>query len=83
MSEAIKTLGSTVDLLKIDCEGAEWDLLRAEGVWDKIQNIAMEYHLFNKGQTLEILKATIESLGFKIKMVKPTDKYYGDLIASR
>lgn len=83
LSEAIRNIGKQVDLAKIDCEGAEWDLFKAVDVWDKIQNIAMEYHLFKKGQTLEQLKTIIESLGFEIKMVKPTDQYYGDLIASR
>ena len=83
LSEAVRNLGDRIDLVKIDCEGAEWDLFQAVSVWDKIQNIAMEYHLYKKGQTLEALKETIESLGFTIEMVKPTNQYYGDLIASR
>jgi FkbM family methyltransferase len=80
---AVENMGGKIDLAKIDCEGAEWDLFKAATVWDKVQNIAMEYHLYRKGQTLEKLQAMIQSLGFKIITVQPTNQYYGNLIASR
>jgi len=37
---------SHIDLLKIDCEGAEWDVLMgiAEQDWDKIKSIVVEIH---------------------------------------
>ena len=34
-----------VDLLKLDCEGAEWDILpAAEGVLPRVRQICMEFH---------------------------------------
>ena len=83
LSKAIDNLGGHVDLAKIDCEGAEWDLFEAPDVWDKVQNITMEYHLYKKKHTLEKLQQIITMLGFKIKNLQPTNQYYGNLIASR
>ncbi len=62
LSKAIENLGNFVDLMKIDCEGAEWNLFETANVWDKIQNITMEYHLYKKGQTLEKIKTIIRHL---------------------
>jgi FkbM family methyltransferase len=83
LSKAIDNLGGHVDLAKIDCEGAEWELFEASDVWHKMQNITMEYHLYKKKHTLEKLQETITKLGFKIESLQPTNQYYGNLIASR
>ncbi len=83
LSKTIDNLGGHVDLAKIDCEGAEWNLFEAPNVWGKVQNIAMEYHLYQKKHTLEKLQQIITMLGFKIKNLQPTNQYYGTLIASR
>ena len=83
LSKAIDNLGGHVDLVKCDCEGAEWELFEASNVWDKVDNITMEYHLYQKKHTLEKLKQTITRLGFNIQYLQPTNQYYGNLIASR
>jgi FkbM family methyltransferase len=47
-----------VDLLKMDCEGAEWDILRGAGhdVLDRIGAIRMEYHLGQRDQIAGFLQ---------------------------
>ncbi len=54
-----------VDLLKLDCEGAEWDLLpAAEGVLPRIRQICMEYH--NGTLTADWLQPWLERHGFTV-----------------
>lgn len=62
---AIERLGGTVDLLKLDCEGAEWDLFRSPGSWRHIRNIRMEYHLIH-GETVQDVERVLHGLGFEI-----------------
>src|SRR6202022_520478 len=44
---AIERLGGSVGLVKLDCEGAEWDLLGDATSWRGVERIAMEYHLWS------------------------------------
>jgi FkbM family methyltransferase len=60
---AIDRIGGSVDLLKLDCEGAEWDLFRCPEAWRRVRNIRMEYHLFH-GETMEDVEDALNSLGF-------------------
>lgn len=63
-ASAVAKLG-TVDLLKLDCEGAEWDLFQDRDAWKSVRRLAMEYHLWAKmGSTVFELKETLETLGF-------------------
>jgi FkbM family methyltransferase len=70
LDTAIERLGGTVDLLKLDCEGAEWDMFRSKNPWRHIRNIRMEYHLF-QGQTVEDLEQALDSLSFKVTHWQP------------
>ncbi len=81
--KAVEKLKNNIDLLKMDCEGAEWDILQATDVWKKIKNLELEYHLYKKGQTLEKIQNMIKQMGFKIIKCKPTNQYYGNLTAIR
>jgi FkbM family methyltransferase len=45
LRSAIDRMGGTVDLLKIDCEGAEWDMLEDIEPWRRVRHVTMEYHL--------------------------------------
>jgi len=63
--DAVKQLGGSVDLIKLDCEGAEWDIMEDKDAWTKIHRVGMEYHLFD-GQTHDQCRRKIEGLGFEV-----------------
>lgn len=65
------------DLLKLDCEGAEFEILSAlsRSAWERIQAIVMEYHLFG-GYSLEQLQNLIAGQGFAIA-VQPVEEVGG------
>jgi FkbM family methyltransferase len=56
----------TIDLLKMDCEGAEWDILpAAEAVLPRIRQISMEFHC-ERGWTPEGLADWLRARGFTV-----------------
>ena len=63
--QAVERLNGRVDFLKLDCEGAEWELFKCTRSWSRVQNLRMEYHLLGR-HTLESLDATLQSLGFRV-----------------
>jgi FkbM family methyltransferase len=62
---AVSRLGGSVDLMKIDCEGAEWDLFEDQESFTKVREIRMEYHLSHQHSVYD-LRAKVEQLGFSI-----------------
>jgi hypothetical protein len=53
--------------LKLDCEGAEWDILPAsEVVLPRVRQIAMEFHC-ERGWTVEKLANWLRSRGFVVR----------------
>jgi len=81
-ASAVARLNGTVDLVKLDCEGGEWEILKDETTWQNVRNLTMEFHLW-AGYTLEELKNRITQLGFKVRFCKLSGKDYGLLLASR
>lgn len=79
--QAIERLGGYVDLVKLDCEGAEWLLFQDKENWQFIQNLSMEYHLMSDHTHDEIVQV-IQNLGFHIKKQIPI-KNFGLILASR
>ena len=67
-------IGGFVDLVKIDCEGAEWDLFKAKDVWQHISSIRMEYHLWRVHTYAEVVEAMHE-LGFNIVRHVPSGEW--------
>ena len=60
----------TIDLLKINCEGAEYEILQAcpSYVFDRIANIRLEYHnLDDNGRNGESLSRYLQTRGYKIE----------------
>ena len=57
------------DLLKIDCEGAEFAILEGapKSVYDRVSNIFLEYHDWVPGKNHRDLKKRLESHGFKVQ----------------
>lgn len=71
LSSVIQELGiKAIDLLKIDVEGAEYEVLEGieENDWPKIKQIVGEVH--NKKGRLDKIQNLLTSQGFKIKLEK-------------
>lgn len=73
LSKAVERLGGHVDLLKLDCEGAEWEMFEDRTVWGRIRKLVMEYHLWAKpSETVESLTHRLEGLGMRVTRVEPS-----------
>jgi len=59
-----------IDYLKLDCEGAEYDILMkcSPDVLVKIQKIGMECHDIDKNRNLGSIKEFLEKKGFKVEI---------------
>ena len=79
--KVIERIGGSVDLLKLDCEGAEWELFEDEDAWENIRNVSMEYHLW-PNHTHEEARSVVQKLGFKVQTQRPADGF-GLLRATR
>jgi FkbM family methyltransferase len=68
------------DLLKLDCEGAEYQVLRAvpAGLWPRIERIALEYHPAPAGESWSGEKLTrfLEEMGLRVS-IRPSRKEAG------
>ncbi|MEG4799683.1 FkbM family methyltransferase [Microcoleus sp. ARI1-B5] len=82
LKRAIERMGGSVDLAKVDCEGAEWLLFEDRDTWQLVQNLSLEYHLWS-GHTHAETRQVIENLGFRVRKQTPIDKWYGSILASR
>lgn len=64
-ARVLERAGGRIDLLKVDCEGAEWDFLRDRDLFRRVGTIRMEYHL-TAGRTLADLYALAEGIDFAV-----------------
>lgn len=62
-----------VDFMKMDCEGAEWEILQSPQLIRKVRVIRLEYHLINR--SLTEFKTLVESTGFKIEKFIPNNGF--------
>ena len=70
-SSVVDGLGP-IDLLKLDCEGAEWEMFRCNEAWQRIRAVVMEYHLSAKpGSTAADVRARLRENGFSNIEVEP------------
>jgi FkbM family methyltransferase len=69
--------GETIDLVKLDCEGAEYDALFAcsDETFKKIQAIKLEYH---KG-ALDVLTSLLQTQGFQVTKLMVENEQLGNL----
>jgi FkbM family methyltransferase len=72
-------------LLKLDCEGAEYDTLFRAGIetFARVRRIAMEYHVGPHGEGPEHLVTFLTQRGFKVERPEPMERGQGYLRASR
>jgi len=80
--ECIQKLGGNIDILKMDCEGAEWDIFNDTESWKCVKYLTMEYHLVNHYSTQDLLDKVV-GLGFKILKITDDQATYGLLWAKR
>jgi FkbM family methyltransferase len=67
--------GKHLDLLKIDCEGAEWDIFLRKDAFRTVRHVRMEYHL-DQRHNMVSFEAVTSKLGFKITRLIP-NRYFG------
>ncbi len=79
LDSAIKLMGGSVDLVKIDIEGAEFDAFKASTLLDKIQVMVGEAHTEQSGHTEEDLKTLLAGFD-KLELYNPNhDVVFGFL----
>jgi FkbM family methyltransferase len=76
--QAVECIGATqvaegrrIDLLKMDCEGGEWLILRDASLLRRTRALRLEYHLAHAQRRAE-LEELIERAGHRIEDVRPT-----------
>ena len=68
--ELLETADGTVDLLKLDCEGAEWsivDELSVE-VWSAVDRMVLECHA-QAGRSIDEMVGLLEARGFSARVL--------------
>jgi FkbM family methyltransferase len=80
--DALRRLGGGADLVKVDCEGAEWSFLGDRESWSQVRYLSMEYHLWPSHTVPELLD-TVRGLGLSVTRHQPVEAGYGLLLASR
>ncbi|MBI2053764.1 MAG: FkbM family methyltransferase [Candidatus Staskawiczbacteria bacterium] len=77
----------TCDILKMDCEGAEFEILYSlpEEYYKKIKEIRMEYHnhLSEPRNNINYLLEFLQRKGYEIKKLKKSSIHQGDLWLSK
>jgi FkbM family methyltransferase len=74
IKSAIGLLGGTVDLLKLDCEGGEWDIFQDRDSLKRVKYLAMEYHLVEGiGVSLWELVRLLKVEGFDITSLQESN----------
>jgi FkbM family methyltransferase len=75
LKEALNRFDGHVDLLKMDCEGSEWEILEEKDVLKRVQNITLEYHLWKNKMTHQFAEKIVMSNGFRILKHKPSTDF--------
>lgn len=80
-SEALKRIGGHADLVKMDCEGAEWAILEDHESWRQVDFLTMEYHLA-ADQGHDAIVSALKRIGFAVRSQMPATNF-GLLLAER
>jgi FkbM family methyltransferase len=82
--QTIERLGGHVDILKLDCEGAEWSLFEDVQSWKRVRYLTMEYHLWARpGSTVDDVRGKLNRLGFECVAVEPSPNGAFGLLQAR
>jgi FkbM family methyltransferase len=75
LQTAINRMGGAVDLLKLDCEGAEWRILEQPEAFRSVRCVRMEYHLMDSSHSVNRLVGAFESIGFRCSRLTPNQGF--------
>ncbi len=79
-------VGKRIDLMKLDCEGAEYEILLNQDpkIFKKISRIIMEYHDIDRRCSHLVLEKWFEELGYQVTLYKNrVHEHLGYLYADR
>lgn len=82
LDSVVKEVGGKIDLLKMDCEGSEWDILEDPESLRQVDNVTLEYHLWANQEDHDYAKDLVKSHGFKIIKHEPSSEF-GIICGSR
>jgi FkbM family methyltransferase len=81
LSTVINRIGE-IDILKMDCEGAEWEILLDTESWKQIKSVSMEYHLWGKcGSKIEDILDLLDKINFRLVEHAISDSNQGLILA--
>jgi FkbM family methyltransferase len=78
----VERLGNRVDLVKMDCEGSEWEILQDAAPWSHVRSLALEYHCTAKYGP-DDAERMVTDLGFTIAKSKPAAYNTGIILAQK
>jgi len=74
LATAVKRLNGYVELAKIDCEGAEWEMFENPEPWRSIEELRIEYHLIDRYDSSDVLKH-LKNFDFNILKHSPEGEW--------
>jgi FkbM family methyltransferase len=80
---AIERISGHCHLVKLDCEGAEWEILADTESWQHVDHLAMEYHLWAGDRRHDEIGPLMDAIGFRIERQSALHPEYGIVWASR
>ena len=76
--------GRNIRLVKLDCEGSEWTLLKSFKRWDLVDAWCAEYHNTKHAEAERYLRSTLEPQGYVVEVVPhPQAEQLGHFFAHR
>jgi len=72
---AIDRIGGSVDLLKLDCEGAEWSILEHAKDFESVGSVRMEYHLTDPKRSTQCLVEAFKRMDFRCTHLSPNQGF--------
>ena len=81
---AFKRFGvDNLDIVKMDCEGSEWEIFNHIEIWKKVKFLTMEYHLGKNNFDHNRIVAALNKIGFKLitKLDNNKNVNYGMVLA--
>lgn len=74
-SEILASVGGKIDFLKMDCEGAEWDVFSTDVDWQRVRYISLEYHELGVGKKFPDAVDALHKNGFAVLCVNNLSGY--------